>query len=750
MKKIIITLFTTLCIFSAMAQNNDYVEMAKEVDQEVWADKDPIFSTNKLPEAYKNESAVILGRKQTVETSSERKGRSLLYVGKMHSTIKRTYRERIFINDQVSLNEYSEINFMQLQSKQNGALSRVRNYTFMGIKVVKPDGTQQKINVDEAAVKLDETKDGKKNKIAVPNLAIGDVIDYYIVYFDQARTDKDLDYLTFFLGDEYPIVNLSIKVQLDKRIAAQYQVINGAPDFKKTNVDDNNILELTAGNLPKASSVLWISETRQLPLARIRYAFADIVHGRGDYTKTGTIEKITSPIDVEHEFVNLIKSYLAQTPVNGTVKPDWKNYAKEHNIDKDNTDSILSFVYYLYRHDRFASFYSNVRAPYERLSGCSEDLPRIRQLETVLGVLKTINSAFDMDAELVLVSGRNEVSYKNIFSIADFNFLLRIPVSNSKFSFYYFGNSLYNFSEIPPSFENENYKFIKQNTIYRSGPDMSQEKADEVNGNAVSFKTSAAENNETEDLVIEFDNSNMQLLNIKRKISSIGHQRRTMQGATLLFEDYWIEGRKRIGKHTDFEKTWNEDKSSRKLWQDVEQALAKARKEQKDKFEKEIVDQYENKAKEFKSYEVLQYGFSGSNAVVVKEEFTMDGWVKKAGNNYILEAGKLVGGQLEIKPDQRKRELDIYMPYARSFNYTIALKIPDGYTVEGVEKLNTNVKNECGGFESTAKVEGNNLLITYYKYYNNTIEPAANWDKILAFVDPGFAFTKLKLLLKKK
>ena len=90
------------------------------------------------------------------------------------------------------------------------------------------------------------------------------------------------------------------------------------------------------------------------------------------------------------------------------------------------------------------------------------------------------------------------------------------------------------------------------------------------------------------------------------------------------------------------------------------------------------------------------------------------------------------------------------MPFARSFNHNVTFKIPDGYTAEGIDKLNKSVKNECGGFESTAKIEGNKLLITYTKYYNNTLEPATNWGKILAFVDAGFAFTKEKILLKKK
>ena len=164
MKRIFIAFFTILCVLPALAQNNEYIEMAKEVDQEVWGDKDQMFTNNKLPAEYKNQSAVILARKQTVETNTERKGRSLLYVGKMHSTIKRTIRERIFINDQVSLDAYSEINFNQLQSKQSGAITKLRTYTFMGIRVTKADGSLQKINVEEAAVKLDETKDEKKIK----------------------------------------------------------------------------------------------------------------------------------------------------------------------------------------------------------------------------------------------------------------------------------------------------------------------------------------------------------------------------------------------------------------------------------------------------------------------------------------------------------------------------------------------------------------------------------------------------------
>lgn len=754
MKRIFMALFITLFVLPAFAQNTEYIQMAKEVDEEVWGDKDAAFDNNKLPAAYKNESAVILARKQTVETNTERKGRSLLYVGKMHSTIKRTFRERIFINDQVSLDAYSQVNFNQLQSKENGALTKLRTYTFMGIRVTKADGNLQKINVDEAAVKLDENKDGKKNKIAVPNLAIGDIIDYYVTYFEQARTDKDVDYFTFVLGDEYPIVKLGIKILFDKRVAAQYQVINGAPDFKITQIDDDNILELSASDLPKSTNVIWLSETRQVPTVRVKYAFADIIHGRGDYTRIGKIEKVTSPEDVEHAFVNLIKPFLVQLPINTNIKRDWKTYSKQHNIDIENIDSMLSFVYYYCRHDKYGKLFDNlvIDTDVDRFLDCSKSLNKIKQLELLLNVMKTVNSAFDAEAELVLISASNEVNYKDIFAIADFNFLLRIPKTKSKFAFYYFGNNLYNFGEIPPAFENETFRYIQQNTIFKGGRDMNQDKADKLNGKDITFKTSVADNFQTDDVFIKTDSANMQLLHIKRKSTSGGHLRRDMQSKILIMEDYLRAEAKLRDKEPDPLKQLDYvSKGYKKTLESAEESMVTARQKQKEKFEEELNAEYNDKPKDLKNFKILQDGFAGTNAaIVIEEEFNMDGWVKKAGNNYIIEAGKFAGGQLEIKADQRERKQDIYMPYSRSFSKKIIFKIPDGYTAEGIEKLNKSVKNECGGFESTAKIEGTDLLITFSKYYTNNFEPAANWSKILAFVDAGFAFTKEKILLKKK
>ena len=51
----------------------------------------------------------------------------------------------------------------------------------------------------------------------------------------------------------------------------------------------------------------------------------------------------------------------------------------------------------------------------------------------------------------------------------------------------------------------------------------------------------------------------------------------------------------------------------------------------------------------------------------------MDNFVKKAGNNYILDAGKLIGKYRRIEDKDRTRTLDIYMYSPGPFRTTFML-----------------------------------------------------------------------------
>jgi hypothetical protein len=64
-----------------------------------------------------------------------------------------------------------------------------------------------------------------------------------------------------------------------------------------------------------------------------------------------------------------------------------------------------------------------------------------------------------------------------------------------------------------------------------------------------------------------------------------------------------------------------------------------------------------------------------------------------------------------------------------------------------LKKLNTNVSNSCGSFSTNATVEGAALHLISKKCYNHAVEPVANWDKILNFLDAAAAFSDAQIVL---
>ena len=112
----------------------------------------------------------------------------------------------------------------------------------------------------------------------------------------------------------------------------------------------------------------------------------------------------------------------------------------------------------------------------------------------------------------------------------------------------------------------------------------------------------------------------------------------------------------------------------------------------KDAFLDEAKGWFEQDITDLKDYKTDTLGVRHTAPdFVYSSSFNMGGLLKKAGNNIIFEIGKIEGQPLIIKPEQRTRNIDIYMPYARCIEYNIVFEIPDGYKVEGVEALNKNI-----------------------------------------------------------
>ena len=200
--------------------------------------------------------------------------------------------------------------------------------------------------------------------------------------------------------------------------------------------------------------------------------------------------------------------------------------------------------------------------------------------------------------------------------------------------------------------------------------------------------TPTADNRVAENISVTFAPTNLQQLQIDRSrvLSSTndgGEQKRL-----LLMEDIEKTLAKSFGKKS-FLETLSEEKKTQKLVPEFSAVFGKEKSDWKKYFKAEINDQFEEEPKEVLAYEIKSDGLLSNGAkFCYRSSFSMDNFVKKAGNNYILDAEKLIGKYRRIEDKDRSRTLDIYMYSARTFNYNISVTIPEGYTVKGVEELN--------------------------------------------------------------
>lgn len=137
-------------------------------------------------------------------------------------------------------------------------------------------------------------------------------------------------------------------------------------------------------------------------------------------------------------------------------------------------------------------------------------------------------------------------------------------------------------------------------------------------------------------------------------------------------------------------------------------------------------------------------------ALAYQVDYVLDGYVKKAGTNFVLSVGRLIGSQPELKGEQRLRKEDIYWEMPRCYQWDITVNLPEGYRIspEGLERLNVKVENDCGAFIVQATTEDGTLRIKAEKRINHKTEPVANWEKLLEITDAANSYEALSIVFQ--
>jgi hypothetical protein len=716
MKTRIFIVLLSLYSCMAVAQNKE------EVRDLFWGAKDQYKSAVTIPEKWKNESAVVIYKNENYD----------FHKFGVNVTYTSSTRKRIKLQDQAAVTEFSEFSFRDRFYSSKGYAAK-KGTNFVGIKVIKPDGAEKIVNIDEEAVTTDDSK-----KIAIANLEPGDIIDFYFYSVEPFRTISEYGFepVENTLGDEYPIMNLKLNFSTENDFFVNFNTYNGAPALKQlTTKGGDREYELTAENIEKNDFPRWFYPLAELPSYKFQVFFA----------RSGKFEESAHAFLPEKE--SIIKKTVSSTDVLNYYQNKFRPFGDLGQIERfvkgktfKNNEEKVREVYYYTRHQYYTRYVeafvvkeAEIMEPYALYGAYPTFFTSEYQfINHFMAFLKD----FKIDYEIIVATPRVNGDIKDL--LIESNTLVLLKVNTENPVYLQFFTPYTNADQIPYDIENSDAYAIgvtKQKKI--------------TNIETIKLPSSTYKDNQTIEKMNVSLTPDFSDIKIDRESSLYGHNKDSEQSDKMYFFDYVDEDYTKYESKPLLSMVKN-DKKRDQYTKEFNALKDKLRDKQKEEFKKSSESEFGFKFEDH-SLNITNTGrFGKSIPFTFNEKFTAkNSLLKKAGENYVFEIGKLIGQQVDIEEKEAKRTNNIYMSYPRSFKDEITFTIPDGYTVSGLDKLNKKVENSTGGFVSTAKIEGNKLIVTSYKYYSNYYEPNANWKNMITFLDAAYQFTQEKVLLKK-
>lgn len=687
----------------------DYLKLAQKVRQEVWSSTPADFQKRTVPDRYKNASAVILSYYRELSTDYYRKATADLVLNlRLTRQIDCTDMERMLIqiNDKKALKDYSEFTFKTKSRKWTWGYHH-KTQTVLGIRVIKKNGNVQKVSLDDYV----DVKEGKNDKdlsqkIAVPGLEVGDCIDVFSL--DQIDTqEQQLDPFYFVLRQDEPVLYTKVHCVLDQSLATVYRTMNGAPDFTQTTDKDKNaVLDMVMDKPIDAESSIWYNSLEQSPFIEMYITPTK--------AKVAVVEKAMRQKGVRgnpdvtpilQDDWKLLKSYVSKggySPAGlpSTYKSVFKSAKKEGMSAEEKADRIYSFEYVS--------------------SGSSQ-----RAFNTVANYLRKLG----VEIEMGITTPFGALPVDKLINYNSTSWFFRLKGTDV---YYFPGTYPKVASEIP--------------YIYQGRKAYMQDSEEQI-----TIPVSQAEDNKSvTDMVVKLDGTK---LDISRKVTYSGEQK--MYGQSLVSPDNTLFGSSQLEAYWRYLKYDDKDPYScytKKESAELKGAFNEYRKNAIDPFKAEISSYHDADPVQVGGYGVDCVGIRrDSSNFVYHVDYVMDGMVKRAGNNYLLSVGKLIGSSLKLEGKDRERIDDVWRKMAFVDEWNIEIPLPQGYKVsaEALKKIETSVANECGEFTVKATAGNESVKVYVRKCFAHRVEPVSNWSKLLALVDACSAFSDKQMVIAK-
>ena len=697
-----------------------YLKFAAELREKVWSDDDPMFKNYTCPQQYSDPdvcSAVILASCTDAEVTRKsfiRMTGLLMLDNNKKLGRHELNRMLIKLNDAAALKKFSEFDYTTFKKSYYKGMEDKRQQV-LGVRVIKPDGRIVDVNTDDYMT----TREGKKDKdvshkLAVPGLEVGDILDIF-TYDELVVHDRNVPHFRFWFLEEYPILKQKVRCVIDKKFTVQYRTLNGAPDFASSLDDEGNtVLEAEVNNVNKVEPTLWYNPIEQSPVTLLYIFDKSVTNKQMKSVKNRDVQAnpdfssiLADDLNFMKSDKKIIKEYL-DWPENKKQMKDELATAKKLADKEEAAKLIYTGLLYTYRaFDKYDTY-----SPFRLMLMMSEMLD-----------MRDIPYQF-----VVTTDYENEPLDRLIYS-GNTSWLIKTEGGT------YFA---------PPTYQGTTAGLLPACFQGRRAAVVNKLKGDKSQSDMVTLPQSTADDNVNQ-VTVNASIDGM-AMDIERTESLTGAMKESI--ATIMTDEQEFDA---YDQYLGRKKPYME-RIAGGAKKGTAQKFAKGREDQQDDFKEEIKGYHDQAAASVISSEILGTGINPSEpAFVYKTRYTMDGWVKRAGSNLVVSAGKLIGAQSKVEGSDRRRTFDVNRRCPALVRWNITINVPSGYQVsqESLAKLQQQVKNSAGEFNATASIEGNRLTLAVNMRYNKGDYPASQWQDLLQIIDAADEFTTRQVVFKK-
>lgn len=725
------------------AQNQEEKE---EFRDKVWNEDNPAFRLQQVPEKWKSESVVNLANKVEYELDKQ------VFWSIMDEQV--TVRRRVKILDNDGVKAFSELEF---EVPNNGYRGTSGAKFFFGAKVIKPGGKEVMLK-EEDLIHLEIKERGsklEKYKIAVPELEADDIIDYYFGFVipHLAQRGFESSSYDFLLSGKYHTLHQEYNIILNKKCYLNADSYNGAPPFELISREKNQLhYQLTDVDREKYKGERWTLDAEQLPFLE----FKAFYFRKEKFVPNGSFPNLSAQIDrpvSKGEYLDYIRDLTYSTPMGWRIASRFffftdsyetpivsqaQYYLRKNKFNK-KSDPIekAEAAYYFLRHESFGKTYE-----YNLLLNKGDGY-RIKDNFFVKNFSRVLEKN-KIDHEIILcVPATEGIDIKNAIHSDDIRMLVAVKGKGNEkmyfdsFTHYTNPGEIDAWIQAVPAYA---IRMIKKKKERRVSEFEMPESSAETNKDLKVAKVS-----------VDFEGEPSLL--VERESVLSGYRKNDMQYQLVSGYNYVDHSSdKRNLTKVDLTAYTNGLMGIKR--KDMPQKMRDVReeneKDMKENYLQVLKSDVSTEQVELEELQLIHAGIWNDNPdLVYTEKFRVKDYIQRAGPNYLLELGKLIGGQIALEEEELERNSPVRMAYASTLKNTIELELPEAFLAEGLEKFNFQVENKSGAFISKAEQQGNKIIIHSTKIYKQGRVEQKDWQEMIDFLAAAYDFSQQKLLLKK-